>query len=305
MAATILSLAWIGAIAWPLVLLAAWAMPALRNWPARTLAAGLTVFWGLGVWAFLVEPQLLVVRGVRVESAAWRGPPLRVGLVSDVHIGPHMSPRRVARIAARMNALEPDIVLLAGDYVAGHRAPHRRGRRANGAITTGLAALGQLEAPLGVIAVLGNHDWWYDGWTVESVLTDVGVRTLENAALEVEGGEASFWVAGLADYHSERASPDWDAALAGAPAGADVIALAHYPETCSGRRRRAWPSPSPVTATAARSICRSTAVIRSRPARRGGRAGSTRRAAGCSTSPAASASRGSPSAFARPRRSSC
>lgn len=233
MTALILALAWTGAVAWPVVLSgAALTVPRLFRRPAVLALAGLvTATWALGACAFLIEPQSLVVRDVSVQSATWRGSAVRIGIISDVHIGPHMSPERVRRIAARMNALRPDVVLLAGDYIAGHGAPDERSARQNVMFTEGLEALGALEAPLGVFAVLGNHDWWYDGARVETTLEGAGIVVLENAARNLDRGDgASFWIAGLADYHSEREWPDWRDALAPVPDGADVIALAHWPD---------------------------------------------------------------------------
>jgi predicted MPP superfamily phosphohydrolase len=230
MKSVIIALAWAGAIGWPAAAgLAGLAAPWLRrSRVALALLALASVPWALGVWAVLIEPSILVVREVRAESALWRGAPLRVGIVSDVHVGAHMSPTRVARIAARMNALEPDIVLLAGDFVSGHE--HGRPAREIQEIADGLHALGRLEAPLGAYAVLGNHDWWFDGDDVESWLKEAGLVVLENEALSVARGDEELWLVGLADEESERAGPDWRAGLARVPPGADVIAVAHRPD---------------------------------------------------------------------------
>lgn len=239
--AVVLAFAWTGAVAWPVAVAgAAWAFPRLRrSWLASLFAGGVTFAWVLGLWAFLVEPRLLVVREIVVESPAWTGRPLRLGVVSDVHIGPHMSPGRVARIAERMNGLEPDLVLLVGDYVGGHAPPDERSDRENAEIEKGLAQLGGFAAPLGTVAVLGNHDWWYDGPGVGAALEAAGVAVLENEALGVDRGESgTFWLAGLADYESETMQPDWDAALAPAPPGTDLLAFGHWPDVFAGAPQR-------------------------------------------------------------------
>jgi predicted MPP superfamily phosphohydrolase len=78
--------------------------------------AGLTGLWALGVWAFLMEPELLLVRAETLASATWREPPLRIGLIAGTHGGsPHMDGARMERVVARMNALQPDVVVLLGD----------------------------------------------------------------------------------------------------------------------------------------------------------------------------------------------
>src|SRR5262249_41757135 len=90
----------------------------------RLRIAGLILFVLLylpAIWAFLIEPQMLVVRHVAIASPAWRGPPLRIGVLSDTHVGdPHVSAARVARVVDRLAAENPDIVLYVGDYVGGH-----------------------------------------------------------------------------------------------------------------------------------------------------------------------------------------
>jgi hypothetical protein len=141
-----------------------------------------------------------------------------------------MAPERVRRIAERMTELEADIVLLPGDFVSGHIEPEERSSDENQSIEEGLTALGLIEARYGTYAVLGNHDWWYDGQTVETALQAAGVPVLENAAVRIERDGEAFWIAGLADYESTRAQPDWDEALAGAPEGADVVAFGHWPD---------------------------------------------------------------------------
>jgi len=227
------ALAKIAAAGWvALLVMVAWRRPSwLRLRFSLIVVAGVSLAWILGVWAFLIEPKTLVVRDVTVTSAAWHGAPLRIGVISDVHVGgPHVSPARVRRIVTRMNAEAPDLVLLVGDYVDGHRPPQSRSAAQNTMIAEGLTALGDLEAPLGVVAVLGNHDWWYDGPRVEAALRSVGVQVLENdaVALDVEGRR--IWITGLADYESLRAQPSFTRALSGVPDADDVIALGHWPD---------------------------------------------------------------------------
>jgi uncharacterized protein len=68
-----------------------------------------------------------------------------------------MSLKRIQAIVERANALGADIIVMLGDYVAGHRHVTRT-------IPAGEWApvLAGLRAPLGVHAILGNHDWWDD-----------------------------------------------------------------------------------------------------------------------------------------------
>ncbi len=242
--AMLLVLAIVGAIAWPvLVAGAVWLRwrrghrkPSPGSWIFVTLAS---VFWAVGVWAFLLEPRSLVVRHVEVASAQWTGPPLRIGVISDTHAGaPHVDGKRLREIVARMNREAPDIVMLAGDYAGGHAPAAARSQTERDAVMSGLPPFADLSPPLGVAGVLGNHDWWFDGPSVERALEAAGVTMLENAAVRIEREGGAFWVAGLADMVSERAMPSYAAALAAVPEGEPVIALTHWPDpfaTAPGR----------------------------------------------------------------------
>ncbi len=83
---------------------------------------------------------------------------LKIAAIADLHAcDPWMSIDRIHSIVDRTNALGADIIVLLGDYVAGHRHVTRL-------IPAGEWApvLAGLKAPLGVHAILGNHDWWED-----------------------------------------------------------------------------------------------------------------------------------------------
>ncbi|TGU62334.1 metallophosphoesterase, partial [Mesorhizobium sp. M00.F.Ca.ET.186.01.1.1] len=108
------------------------------------------------------------------------------------------------------NALQPDVIVMLGDYPAGTR------------LVTGWVdasewapALSGLKAPLGVFAILGNHDWWHDhaaqlamtGPTAaRKALESVGIPVLENDVMRLEKDGQGFWIAGLADQLAIRPS---------------------------------------------------------------------------------------------------
>lgn len=199
---------------------------------ARTFLALITLGWVLGVWGFMIEPETLVVRHVAVESDAWSGPPLRIGVISDTHVGsPHVGAKRVRDIVARMNALKPDIVVLLGDYAGSHEPAAARTSAERAEILAGVEALGGLRAPLGVHGVLGNHDWWYGGVAIEDAMRRAGITALANDAMHVETVGGGFYVAGLESLSSLRSPPSLEAALRYAPTDAPVIALMHEPDS--------------------------------------------------------------------------
>lgn len=235
MGSNILIAAWAGAILWPLLMaVALWRGlkrgqgPGALGWTVIVLV---TAAWGLGIRAFLWEPQTLVVRRVEVVSPQWSGAPLRIGVLSDTHMGaPHMNVARLDAIVGRMNAQRPDIVVLLGDYVGSHEPAEERSETEDSVVLSGLPPLGKLEAPLGVWAVLGNHDWWYDGPAVERGLQAAGIRALENARVQIEREGGPFWLAGLADYESTRKLPSYRDTLAELTGDDPVLAIAHWPD---------------------------------------------------------------------------
>jgi len=107
--------------------------------------------------------------------------PIRVVLISDIHIGSAaMGPRRLTRIVERIDALHPDLVLIAGDFIFGDDP--------FGAAKLGPAMIGplsQLRARFGTIAVTGNHDWWTGVGSVRDLLARAHIRLLSNRAVAV------------------------------------------------------------------------------------------------------------------------
>jgi predicted MPP superfamily phosphohydrolase len=108
-----------------------------------------------------IEPGRVVTRETRVPIARWPADlgPLRIAALADLHTGaPHITVDKVREIVRSVNAARPDLIVLLGDYVI-HGVVGGRFV----AIEPTAAVLRDLQAPLGVFAVLGNHDWWYDG----------------------------------------------------------------------------------------------------------------------------------------------
>src|SRR5207237_4083041 len=114
-------------------------------------------------------------------------------------------------------------VLLLGDFVIlevlGGRPvpPERTAERLAGLI-----------APLGVIAILGNHDWWYDGPRVRRALEGAGIPVLENAALRLERQGTPLWLVGLADLWTRE--PDVVGPMRDLPAAGPILVLPPRPD---------------------------------------------------------------------------
>jgi predicted MPP superfamily phosphohydrolase len=190
------------------------------------------LLFALAVWAFWLEPASITVRRVRLEVPSWhaehRG--LKLAVLADLHVGsPHMGLAKLRRVVEHTNDERPDLVLLLGDFVIGGRE-HGRGVIGGSFVEPEpiAAELKSLRAPLGVFAVLGNHDWWYDGERVAAALRGAGVTVLENQAARVESGGRGFWLVGVADLWTRR--PDIAGALGQVEGGDPVILLTHNPD---------------------------------------------------------------------------
>ncbi|HEV2811896.1 MAG TPA: metallophosphoesterase, partial [Solirubrobacteraceae bacterium] len=164
--------------------------------------------------------ELLLDRWPRVYDG------FRLALVSDLHAGtPHVGVEQVERVAKLVDREAPDLVALLGDYVDDHAAFAETVRPADVA-----RALARIRAPLGLFAVLGNHDWRTSGGgeRVRAALREAGIAVLEDEARLLRSGRVPLWVAGLADA-TER-TPDVPAALADVPEDAALIVLSHDPD---------------------------------------------------------------------------
>ena len=176
----------------------------------------------VALWGFGIEPSLLVVRHLRMELPGWKSD-LRIAVLGDLHVGsPHVGLDKLKTIVERTNAENPALIVLLGDFVTG--GPN--GTRAGGFVEPELTAaeLKKLHAPLGVFAVLGNHDWWYDGERVGKALTDVGIPVLENKAVHV----GPIWLGGVADYWTRE--PDVAGTLGQVTSDDPVVLITHNPD---------------------------------------------------------------------------
>ncbi|WP_199553578.1 metallophosphoesterase [Sandaracinobacteroides hominis] len=117
------------------------------------LAAAALVFLGVGYWN-ATRPPIVVAHEQRLPGLP-PGSRIRVAVFADTHYGfPDMSGERLRGIVAQVNALKPDLILLAGDYHGGKLLDLAPSPRMEPAVEPFAA----LKAPLGVFAVMGNHD---------------------------------------------------------------------------------------------------------------------------------------------------
>jgi predicted MPP superfamily phosphohydrolase len=166
---------------------------------------------------------------------------LTIAVIADIHACyPWMSEERVGDIVDLANAQKPDLTVLLGDYVCTHRL-------VSGYVPPGAWAeqLARLEAPLGVYAILGNHDWWSaaipteppdNSRSVRRALAEAGVPLLENQSMRLSKRGRPFWLTGLGDLLAHVPNPRHGHGAADLPAAmreidndAPAILLVHEP----------------------------------------------------------------------------
>jgi predicted MPP superfamily phosphohydrolase len=179
------------------------------------------VLAALALWAFVVEPQRLVVHRETLTIPGWAPrPPLRIAVAGDLHAGsPWTGTAKLRRVVRAMNEARPDVIVLLGDYViqdviGGRFMPPE----------TIAGELRSLHAPLGVFAVIGNHDNWLDGKRVAAALRAAGITVLEDEVARTP----TFTLAGVSDLWT--APHKLDATLAKVTGPEPIILLTHNPD---------------------------------------------------------------------------
>jgi hypothetical protein len=152
-------------------------------------------------------------------------PPIRLVFASDFHAGPTTDPRLLASACEAIERERPDLILLGGDYVS-FRADY---------VEPLAERIGAMRAPLGRLAVLGNHDLYTDVASLVERLERRGIEVLVNESVRLPAPYDTAWVCGFDD--ARRGRPNAARAFEGAE-GTRIV-LAHSPSTLRaiGRER--------------------------------------------------------------------
>jgi hypothetical protein len=189
---------------------------------AVAIAAAIVTLWGF------VNARR-VARVVRVDVPIAKLPtPLHgftIAQVSDVHVGPTIKRPYVEAIVDSVNRLDVDLVAVTGDLVDG----------SVGDLAEHVAPLAGLRSKEGVFFVTGNHEYYSGAAAWVRELRRLGLTVLLNEHAVVRRGKARLVVAGVTDFSAAHFDPaeasDPAAALAGSPAGAVRLLLAHQPRS--------------------------------------------------------------------------
>lgn len=188
----------------------------------RTL--GLTVGITLSVIAFVQGMRAPVVNyyEATVENLPSEAEGLTIAALSDLHIGATLGKDWLESRIAQVNSMQPDAIVILGDIIEGYSA-------VEGAPSME-SAFAKLRAPLGVWAVLGNHDHHSGPNSTAALLKDAGIRVLRNEWTEMR---SDLLIAGVDDRRRPGSGGQEDRirqALADRPPGIATVFLSHRPE---------------------------------------------------------------------------
>ncbi len=185
------------------------------------------------LYGTFVEPKRIILNNKSIHIP--QAPPCSIAVVSDMHVGPYKGKAYIRRVVQRINAVQPDCVLLVGDFLFDERSD-----------VSSLVPLGKLRAPLGVFAVLGNHDAGFylihkvprsyvdRSNDVTQMLQSLSINVLRNSTTNITLGTKTICIAGIDDIWME--SSDLQQPLTHIPPDMPAILLSHNPDIITDAR---------------------------------------------------------------------
>ena len=153
----------------------------------------------------------------------------RIAQLSDLHYDDHFSVVPLRKAIDIIKGLQPDLVVLTGDFVTSRGRAHRRvAIQAAKRVEPCAQLLAQLSSCFKTMAILGNHDVDTDPSHIVEVLQSQNIQVLRNQSQTFERGGKRLWVAGVDDILHGK--PKLDVAMKGIPADEPVMLLAHEPD---------------------------------------------------------------------------
>ena len=142
----------------------------------------------------------------------------KIVFLTDIHHGYFFTQDKVKAIVELTNNLRPDIILLGGDYVD----------RDKSCIPTFYNEAAKLKAPLGIYAVLGNHDIWTDEELSIECMNKSGIKLLDNDAVWIKKGNSRIKIGGVSDLWTK--TQNLAPMLKGTVDNDLMILISHHPD---------------------------------------------------------------------------
>ena len=175
------------------------------------------ICFALGIYSVFIEPNKLIVTHYTIQDKELSG--IKIAFPSDFHIRPYQA-KRLEKVVDLVNAENPDIILSAGDYVAGHT------KRATMPIEDIAKNLSKMKSKYGFYTVLGNHDGWYGQEKLTKALEQNGIKVLGNESLKLNINGKTVYLAGIEDMMTGNA----DIQKALSETKTPTILLSHTPD---------------------------------------------------------------------------
>jgi predicted MPP superfamily phosphohydrolase len=180
----------------------------------------------LAAWAFYFEPSSQLINNEKIVVPAWPDAcnGKRIAILADLHVGsPYKGLDSLKILVNDVNNEAPDLILLPGDFVI-------HGVVGGSFVTPEKAAkiLTDLHAPMGVYAVLGNHDWWLDPDRVQKALENNNIIVLEDKSRYITSGKCQLRLVGISDFW--EGPHDIEPAMSKVKPGEHVLAFTHNPD---------------------------------------------------------------------------
>ena len=193
--------------------------PSRRGFLNGLVAAPLLAVAATSAYARLVEPHFYRISetDVFIRDLPERFDNFRITQLTDIHHSRILGIDQVRHVVELAQQTKPDMFVLTGDYTTTYRR----------FIEPCAEALGQLSAPEGVWAVLGNHDHYTDPELTTRALQRRHITVLENANTTLQRGPDSLQLSGIDDWSWNFT--DWTSAFSGLKPSTPTILLSHQP----------------------------------------------------------------------------
>lgn len=180
----------------------------------------LALFLGRVLHSLLIKPvpPQVTYHEVSIPNLPPEFDGFKIVQLSDLHIGLWIRPKHVRSIVKQVNALDPDVVLMTGDFVS----------ITSRYIEPSIKELSGLRTRNGVFAVLGNHDYWTDAARVTDTLQKSGVDVLFDESRRIEAGDKHIRLLGFDD--AWEGNPDYQKPFEGIQDRDVCLAMAHNPD---------------------------------------------------------------------------
>lgn len=204
---------------------------------AVVAATGTLAMVGDGTIFEASRPRLVSIEVALSRLAEpWDG--FRIVQLSDFHYDEYFSVVPLRKAIEIVNGLQPDLVVLTGDFItaSSKKARSSIAVRAAKPIEPCAQLLAQMGGRSGILAVLGNHDVLTDAAHITAVLQSSGIPVLHNRSIVLERQGKRLWLCGVDDILNGK--PDLDLALRAIPPNEPVVLLAHEPDWADYVARR-------------------------------------------------------------------